>query len=304
MIRYIITKELEVEECTYECDVVGILDTEEEARQTAENLYKEMPDHERQYYEVIVWRVSDDSLEVPGDWESFTECEEVVTFSAEPEGFDYRFRDLNDSTPECDPDYLVHFCVSPMHDGVRVWIGNDPDMYVDYILHGLPMDMTFALEKWFEQYGKYAEENWEECFPGKMRKWYLKKIVSRGHSSEEALEILQYLPQTCHRLIDDNVSKMIELWERKARVIVPYRTPLWKKMVLREQQDLWAEDVRSPKAEHAWKEGWLLGRAKLIKSISETENVTYQEAMEMLDIEAEDQRIILELIDAGKQAED
>ena len=255
MIRYIITKELEVDESVYESEVVGILDAEEEARQTAENLYNEMPDYEQQYYEVIVWSVSEDSLEVPGDWESFTDCEEVVTFSAEPEGYEYRWREMDDCLPECDPDYVVHFCVAPMQDGVRVWIGDDADKYVDHVIHELPIDMTVALEAWFTKYGEYAEENWKECFPEKMRRRYLRRIASLGKSAEEALEILQYLPQTCSELVDDNIAKMIELWERKAPVIVPYRTPLWKKMVLREHPDLWAKDVRSPRAECAWKEG-------------------------------------------------
>ena len=299
MIRYIVSKELEVEESSYECDFVGTFDTEEEARQAAENLFNAMPDYEQQYYDVIVLKISADSLEVPDDWETFTEAKIIVTLSKDPEA---RWREMDEDEPKCDRDYVVHFCRSPLNDGIRVWIGDDPDMYVDQVLRGIPIETGFALKKWFEQYGEYIEENWEECFPGKLRKWYLDEITSRGHSAEEALEILQYLPQTCSELIDENVSKMIELWESKARVIVPYRTPLWKKMVLREQQDLWAKDIRSPRAERAWKEGWLQGRAKLIKLMCETGEMTYQEAMEELNIEAEDRKSILELIDTGKQA--
>ena len=64
---------------------------------------------------------------------------------------------------------------------------------------------------------------------------------TQGYSGEEALKILRYLPQTVADLISVNISKMIELWKAKAPIVEPYRTPLWKKMILQETKDLWTK---------------------------------------------------------------
>jgi hypothetical protein len=64
---------------------------------------------------------------------------------------------------------------------------------------------------------------------------------TQGYSGEEALKILRYLPQTVADLISVNTSKMIELWKAKALIVEPYRTPLWKKMILQGTKDLWTK---------------------------------------------------------------
>ena len=72
---------------------------------------------------------------------------------------------------------------------------------------------------------------------------YLKHITRQGYSSEEALEILSYLPQTVTDVISVNTSKMIELWKAKAPVKEPYKTPLWKKMMLQGTNDIWTKEI-------------------------------------------------------------
>ena len=103
--------------------------------------------------------------------------------------------------------------------------------------------LAFALADWYKQYGRFVEQDWKECFPERNREMYLKHITQQGYSDEEALEILSYLPQTVTDVISVNTSKMIGLWKAKAPVIKPYRTPLWKKMILQETKDLWAKGL-------------------------------------------------------------
>jgi hypothetical protein len=38
---------------------------------------------------------------------------------------------------------------------------------------------------------------------------------------------------------------MIELWKAKAPIAEPYRTPLWKKMILQGTKDLWVKKINS-----------------------------------------------------------
>lgn len=296
MIKYVITKELEVDDCCYESDVVGVLDTEQIAKQTAERMFDEMPDHEKQFYEIIVWEVPEESLEKKDDWGTFTSGESVAFFSKVVRKSEDELLEELDSENHCFLDNNVHFCVAPLQDGVRLWVGDDPDKYVDRVLMGFPGEIAEGLEEWFKQYGNFKEESWNECFPETNRNNYIRRITSRGKSYEEALQILRYLPQTVSILAEENVSKMIELWENKTKIIEPYRMPLWKKKVLQGDPDIWEEDIRSPGAERAYKEGWLDGRSQLVKSMSEANGMTYQEVMEILKVSEEDQVELLKLI--------
>ena len=58
MIKYIITKEIEVEESEFDCEQIGVFDTEEEAIHMADIIHAEMTDFERYYYEIIVFSIN------------------------------------------------------------------------------------------------------------------------------------------------------------------------------------------------------------------------------------------------------
>lgn len=296
MIKYVMTKQIEIDEDSYEEEVIEVLGTKEAAKQAAEKVFDEMPDHEKLFYEIVVWEVPEEWLEEKDDWGTFTCRKRVMIIPAEAKEYKDESSEEIDSDDYCDPDNIVHFCVAPLQDGVRLWIGDDPDKYVDRVLMGFPGVTGTCLEDWFKQYGLFQEESWEECFPESERKKYIQRIRSRGKSCEEALEILRYLPQTDSILAEENVSKMIELWEKKVKIIEPYRMPLWKKKVLQGDPDIWKENIRSPRAERAYKEGWLKGRSELVKSMSEENGMTYQEVMEILKVDEEDQKEILKLI--------
>ena len=82
MIKYIITKEIEVEESAFESEQIGVFDTEKEAVRFADSIHAEMTEFERCYYEIIVWKAIGDSIDTD-DWETFTECYSVVVYAAE-----------------------------------------------------------------------------------------------------------------------------------------------------------------------------------------------------------------------------
>ena len=58
MIRFIVTKEIEVDDSVFEFEDVGVFDHEEEAKELASTIYNEMPEYEKQYYAVSVWKAS------------------------------------------------------------------------------------------------------------------------------------------------------------------------------------------------------------------------------------------------------
>ena len=240
MIKYIITKEIEVEESAFESEQIGVFDTEKEAVRFADNIHAEMTEFERYYYEIIVWKAIGDSIDTD-DWETFTECYSVAVYAAEVDEADKKQFDNYDNNELTDPETTVRYCLSPMRDGFRLWIGDDPGRYVDRKFTEKNLGLAFALADWYKQYGQFVEQDWRECFPERNRELYLKYITRQGHSTEEALEILSYLPQTVTDVISANTSKMIELWKAKAPIVEPYRTPLWKKMILQETKDLWTK---------------------------------------------------------------
>lgn len=244
MIRFIVTKEIEVEEYFFEGEDLGVFEREEEAKQLAATIYNEMPEYEKQYYTVSVWRASGENIDTD-DWGTFAECETVHMYPAKAgegieESFDYG------SNTEIYTDNVVHFCVSPLKDSARVWVGDDPDKYVDRVFVGAAVDMTLALEEWFEKYGHVEEENWNDCFPQRCRKMYLDYISQQGYSEEESLEIFNYLPQTDSELLSVNTTEMIKMWKEDVKLIEPYRTQDWKKKALHGQEDLWVEKINSP----------------------------------------------------------
>ena len=73
MVKYIITKEIEVDESDFECEQIGVFDTEKEAVSMADSIHAEMNEFERYYYEIIVWKAIGDSIDTD-DWETFSEC--------------------------------------------------------------------------------------------------------------------------------------------------------------------------------------------------------------------------------------
>jgi hypothetical protein len=244
MVKYIITKEIEVDESDFECEQIGVFDTEKEAVSLADSIHAEMNEFERYYYEIIVWKAIGDSIDTD-DWETFTECYSVAMYPAEvDEAYEEQF-DSFDNNELTDPETTIHYCLSPVRDGFRLWVGEDPSKYVDGAFDGKNSCLAFGLADWYKQYGQFAERDWKECFPERNREMYLKHITLKGYSDEEALDILRYLPQTVSDEIPVNTSKMIELWKAKAPIAEPYRTPLWKKMILQGTKDLWVKKINS-----------------------------------------------------------
>ena len=82
MIKYIITREIEVEESYFESEQIGVFDTEKDAICVADSIHAEMNEFERYYYEIIVWKAIGDSIDVD-DWETFKECYSVKVYPAE-----------------------------------------------------------------------------------------------------------------------------------------------------------------------------------------------------------------------------
>ncbi len=240
MIKYIITKEIEVDESEFECEQIGDYDTKEEAIRMADIIHDELTDYERYYCEIIVWKAIGDSIDTD-DWDTFSECYSVVVYSAEVDGIAEEQFDICDNSELTDPEITIHYCLLPMRDCFRLWVGKDPSRYVDREFNGENPDLAFALSDWYKQYGQFVEHDWKACFPERNREMYLEHITLQGYSEEEALSILSYLPQTITDEISVNISKMIELWKAKAPIIEPYRAPLWKKMILQGTKDLFSK---------------------------------------------------------------
>ena len=81
MIRFIVTKEIEVDDSVFEIEDVGVFDHEEEAKELASTIYNEMPEYEKQYYAVSVWKASGENIDTD-DWDTFEECETVDIYPA------------------------------------------------------------------------------------------------------------------------------------------------------------------------------------------------------------------------------
>ena len=240
MIKYFITKAIEVEETVFESEQIGDFDTEQEAVRMAERIRAEMTEFERYYYEIVVWKAIGDSIDTD-DWETFTECYSVAVYDPEVDETGEGQPDSYGNNKLTDPGTTIHYCLLPMKDCFRLWVGKDPGRYVDRAFTGENLGLAFALADWYEQYGQFVEKDWKECFPERNREMYLKHITLQGYSDEEALEILKYLPQTVSDVIPVNVSEMVELWKAKAPIVEPYRTPLWKKMILQGTKDMWTK---------------------------------------------------------------
>lgn len=243
MIKYIITKEIEVDEFVFDSEQMGAFDTEEEAVRLADSIHAEMTEFERCYYEIVVWKATGDSIDTD-DWDTFTECYSVAVYAAGVDETSEAQFDNYDNNGLTDPETTIHYCLSPKRDGFRLWVGEDPSRYVDRACVGNDPGLAFALADWYKKYGQFIEQDWRNCFPERNREMYLKYITQQGYSGEEALKILSYLPQTVTDVISVNTSKMIELWKAKAPVVEPYRTPVWKKMILQGTNDIWPEEIK------------------------------------------------------------
>lgn len=244
MVKYIITKEIEVEESVFDSEQMGVFDTEKEAVRFADSIHAEMTEFERYYYEIIVWKVTGDSIDTD-DWDTFSECYSIAVYPAEVDETGEEQVTDYDNIEQTDTETTINYCLSPTKDNFRLWIGEDPTRYVDRACIGNGQGLAFALADWYKKYGHFIEQDWKECFPERNREMYLKHITRQGYSDEEALQILSYLPQTVTDVISDNISKMVELWKAKAPVAEPYRTPVWKKMILQGTNNLWPKEINS-----------------------------------------------------------
>lgn len=242
MIKYIITKELEVEESVFDSEQIGVFDTEKEAVLFADSIHAEMTEFERYYYGIIVWKATGDSIDAD-DWDTFTECHSVAVYTAEVDETGEEQDNNYDSFEPTEPEITIHYCLSPTKDNFRLWVGEDPSRYVDRACIGSDLGLAFALADWYRQYGRFAEQDWKICFPERNRDMYIEDITRQGYSGEEALKILSYLPRTVTDIMSVNTSKMIELWKAKAPVVEPYKTPLWKKMILHGTKDTWPKEI-------------------------------------------------------------
>ena len=244
MIKYMVCKDVEIGSSEYKSEELGIFDDEEEAVQLAKKTYAGLSDWEREYYEILVWKFSGENLDLD-DWDTIEEGETVVIYpSVATSDHEDEFK-ADYTTRSAFVEDTIHYCFLPTGEGLkllRLWIGEETEMFVDRECSGMNTDPLFALEDWFNKYGRIAEEDWRECFPQCIRKMYLDRIVDSGYSNEEAVEILNYLSMTLNDSIDGGVSEMIELWKAKVERVVPYRIPSWKKKVLMGQEDIWAGD--------------------------------------------------------------
>ena len=97
MIRFIVTKEIEVDDSVFEFEDVGVFDHEEEAKELASTIYNEMPEYEKQYYAVIVWKASGENIDTD-DWNTFEECESVDIYPAKAiEGIEESLEDSDNA---------------------------------------------------------------------------------------------------------------------------------------------------------------------------------------------------------------
>jgi len=193
--------------------------------------------------------------------------------------------------------YEVHYCVSPLRDSARVWVGDDPSLYVDCHTY---LNADASVAKWFEKYGKIIEEEWAEYYPAKTRRTYINVICKEGYTEEEAEEIIQYLPQTDGIYMSQNVPQMIKLWKSHAPKIIPNEIPEFKRLIVQKQEDFWEDEPYSPRAAAARREGWLQGRAELVTQMSEKQGITLKEAMNLLDCSEKDQAEIVQIIEEQK----
>lgn len=168
-------------------------------------------------------------------------------------------------------DYTIHYCIAPLRDGIRIWIGDDPSKYVDRHLLGIPSEVDYAIAEWFRRYGDFAEEGWEECFPETARKMYLREICEQGYSQKEAEEIMRYLPQTDSEYMFINVPEMIRLWEEKAPKEIAAASKA-KVLITEGGKNLWTEDIYSPKAIQAREQGRLEALAEMNAALETEEN--------------------------------
>lgn len=198
---------------------------------------------------------------------------------------------------------VFHFLASPLNDGVRVWVGEDTTKYIDHSLCGLPSEAGEALADWVECHGKIIIEDWAEFFPARNRSMYINCICRQGYSLEEAEEIIEYIPQTTSKYMTVCVDEMIRLWEKQESKYIPKGAARFKLQILQKQGDVWKEDVISPRAEAARKEGWLEGRAELIRKMYEKRGLSYKEAMDSLEVPEDDRQEIMNRIIKDNEAD-
>ena len=164
MIKYIITKEIEVEESVFDSEQMGVFDTEKEAISFADSIHAEMTEFERCYYEIVVWKATGDSNDAD-DWETFAECHSIAVYAAEvDESGEEQVRDY-DNIEQTDPETTIYYCLLPTKDRFRLWVGENPSRYVDRACIENDLDLAFALADWYKKYGQFIEQDWKECFP-------------------------------------------------------------------------------------------------------------------------------------------
>lgn len=188
--------------------------------------------------------------------------------------------------------YTVHYCFMPLKDCLRLWIGNDRSKYVDYS----GCRTSHAIISWFEKYGSEKYEDWKYYYPQKARRGYIFSIKQRGFTEEEALEILDYLPQTDsdYPLID--VEQMIQLWKEHAPILSPKEYDPAKRKVFQNEPDYWETEPYSPIAEEARREGYFEGLAETVIECANNKKCPPERVLELYDLSEEDKKEVLKRI--------
>lgn len=187
----------------------------------------------------------------------------------------------------------VHFCVGPLGDCARVWVGNDPTKYVDCIIFGGAIGEADAIVEWYKKYGEIILEEWENYYPLTVRKQYLRLIQEQEYSEEEAEKILQYLPQTDDRLMSSCVNKMISLWEENAPISPCVETSSYKEKIAEGEEDYWQDEPYSPRAAAARREGLIEAKIEIARRIAEMDGISLEQAVESLGLDGEDRDEVL-----------
>ena len=186
----------------------------------------------------------------------------------------------------------VHYCFMPLGDCLRLWIGNDQSKYVDYS----GFMASHAIISWFEKYGSEKYEDWKNYYPQKARKQYIFSIKQRGFTEEEALEILDYLPQTDSDYLVGEVEQMIQLWKERAPIFIPTDCDPGKRKVFQNEPDFWESEPYSPMAADARREGYYDGLAEAVIEYANNKKCPPERVLELYDLSEEDKEEVLKRI--------
>ena len=80
MVKYVVVIDKEKENGVIDEEDVGYYDTQEEADEVACKTAVDMEVDDPSKYEVIVMEIDEKSLETEGEWNSFTEADEISSY--------------------------------------------------------------------------------------------------------------------------------------------------------------------------------------------------------------------------------